>query len=84
MKHLASSEFWAAYNELPNDARKLADKNFALLKNDPNHPSLRLKKIDRYFSARVVIKYRALSVPIDGGLLWFWIGTHADYDAMIK
>jgi hypothetical protein len=28
-------------------------------------------------------RYRALAVEVDARLLWFWIGSHADYDAMI-
>ena len=28
--------------------------------------------------------YRALAVEIHEGLLWFWIGSHADYDKIIE
>jgi len=28
--------------------------------------------------------YRALAVEILDGLLWFWIGSHADYDKIIE
>jgi hypothetical protein len=28
--------------------------------------------------------YRALAVEIPDGLLWFWIGSHADYDKIIE
>jgi hypothetical protein len=84
VRHLASPEFWAAYQRLPQRIRDLADKNFALLKSDPSHPSLHLKKAGRYMSARVGLRYRTLAVEIDDGLLWFWIGTHAEYDQMLK
>jgi hypothetical protein len=62
----------------------LADKNFALLKSNPHHPSLQLKQIGRYWSVRVSLRYRALAVEVEEGLLWFWIGSHADYDALIR
>jgi len=84
MKHLASPAFWAAYRRLPDSVRALADKNFALLKTDPRHPSLHFKKVDQFWSARVGLRYRALAVEVEGGMLWFWIGSHADYDAMMK
>ena len=84
MRHLASSEFWRCYDRLPPPIRELADKNFALLKQDPQHPSLHLKKVGRFWSVRVGLRYRALATDIDGGLLWFWIGSHSDYDALIK
>jgi hypothetical protein len=54
-----------------------------LLKENPKHPSLHLKKMDRFWSVRVGAHYRALAVEVEGGLLWFWIGSHADYDALI-
>lgn len=84
MKHFASPEFWTAYRLLPENIRALADKNFDLLKSDPRHPSLQLKKVGRYVSARVGLRYRALAVETEGGLMWFWIGSHADYDALLK
>ncbi|MGP0058233.1 MAG: hypothetical protein ACLPID_02945 [Beijerinckiaceae bacterium] len=48
MKHFASSKFWIAYDALPQHVRELADKNYALLKDDPHHPSLHLKRVGRF------------------------------------
>ena len=84
MRHFASPRFWAAYEKLPGVVRELADKSFALLKTNPQHPSLHLKKVGRFWSARVGSRYRALATETDEGLLWFWIGSHADYDALIR
>ncbi len=84
MKHFASPAFWEAYQRLPEQVRVLADKNYTLLKQSPQHPSLHFKKVGRFWSVRVGSRYRALAVEIEGGLLWFWIGSHADYDEMIK
>ncbi len=83
MRHFASPSFWEAYANLPENVRALADKNYALLKTDPRHPSLQLKKVGRFWSVRVGSRYRALGVDVEAGLLWFWIGSHADYDAII-
>ena len=83
MRHFASPSFWEAYSKLPNEIRNLADKNFSLLKDNPQHPSLQFKKIRRFRSARVGAHYRALGVETGGNLLWFWIGSHAEYDGMI-
>lgn len=84
MNHHASPTFWELYNGLPDAIRELADKNFALLKEDPAHPSLHFKKVGRFRSARVGRNYRALAVEVDDGLLWFWIGDHATYERMIE
>jgi hypothetical protein len=84
VKHFANPDFWRTYDALPEDVRILADKNFALLKTDPYHPSLHFKKVGNYWSARVGRRYRALAVESDDGLVWFWIGTHRAYDKMVK
>jgi hypothetical protein len=83
MRHLASRAFWDAYRRLPGQVRLLADKNYALMKENPQHPSLQLKNVGRFWSVRVGLRYRALAVESDGDLVWFWIGSHADYDALI-
>jgi len=44
MKHFASPDFWFHYRLLPETIQNLADKNFTFLKENPNHPSLKLKK----------------------------------------
>jgi hypothetical protein len=84
MRHLASRAFWEAYTKLPEQVRELADKNYALLKENPQHPSLQFKKVGKLWSVRVGLRYRALAVEVDRDLVWFWIGSHADYDAMIR
>jgi hypothetical protein len=61
LKHFASPEFWFHYRQLPEEIQKLADKNFELLKADPRHPSLCLKKVGRFWSVRVGLRYRALA-----------------------
>lgn len=84
MNHFASPSFWEGYQLLPAETQRLADNNFELLKINPKHPSLHLKKVSRYWSVRVGIHYRALAVETNDGLIWFWIGHHAEYDKFIK
>jgi hypothetical protein len=80
LKHFAAPEFWVHYNRLPEVVRELADKKFELLKSDPRHSSVRLKKIGRFWSARIGLHYRALAKERPEGLVWFWIGSHGAYD----
>ena len=63
--------------------QEAADSAFALLKSNPRHPSLHLKKVRKFWSARVGLGYRALAVESKDGLVWFWIGTHAAYDKLV-
>jgi hypothetical protein len=83
LNHHASPDFWACYQALPAEIQELADRAFALLKANSRHPSIRLRKVGSYWSARVGLYYRALAVEAQDGLLWFWIGTHAEYDEIV-
>lgn len=84
MRHFVSPSFWNCHRKLPPHIRQLADKNFKLFKENPYHTSLHLKKVRKYWSVRVGVKYRALGVEGEGGVVWFWIGTHAEYDKLVE
>jgi len=87
-QHRANSDFWQHYRELPQDIRDRADKQFALLTANPQHPSLQFKKLgerhgQEVWSARVTLNYRALAIKRPDGYLWFWIGDHRTYASLI-
>ncbi len=82
MNHVASHRFWARYAALPSAVRALADKNFALLKSAPDHPTLVFKRVGSFWSVRVGLHYRALGRAVDGGVYWVWNGPHAEYDRL--
>lgn len=85
MKHLADASFWSCYDKLPLAVQGLADKNFRLLKQSLNHRSLHLKRINDFWSVRVGMNHRALGISSkDGDTVWFWIGTHREYEKLIK
>ena len=83
MNHFASPDFWFHYRQLPPEIRDLADKHFELLKQNLRHPSLRLKKVGIFYSARVGLHYRVLAKERSEGLVWFWIGHHSEYDQLL-
>jgi hypothetical protein len=35
------------------------------------------------YSARISLDCRALAVMEQNGLVWFWIGSHAEYDKLL-
>ena len=84
---VASRRFWELFNALPDDIQKLAVKNYHLWRSNPNHPSLRFRRLrsssDR-FSIRVGDHYRALGRLTEDTILWVWIGTHAEYDRLVN
>lgn len=84
MNHFATPQFWKCYHQLPPEIRNLADKNYQLLKVDPKHPSLHFKRIGKLWSVRVGARFRALGLNKTEGVVWFWIGSHADYDKLLS
>jgi hypothetical protein len=84
LRHFATPSFWESYQRLPLNVQKMADENYKRLKANLRHPSLHFKQIGRYRSVRVGLHYRALAVEVPDGLVWFWIGTHDEYQRMIK
>ena len=87
LTHFTSPDYWSMYRRLPKPVRQTADKYFTLLKANPKHPSLHLKKIGVLWAVRAGLHYRAVGMdPPSGenGILWFWIGSHAEYDHLIK
>ncbi len=79
MKHVAVDRYWQLHDKLSIATRKLAEHNFSVIKEYPNHPLLRLKKIDGIWSMRIGSRHRALAVEHDNTLIWFWIGTYKQY-----
>lgn len=84
MKHFATPRFWSCYNTLPAKIQKQADRSFALLKENSRHPSLHFKRIGDIHSVRVGLHHRALATTEDDVMLWFWIGSHAEYDQLLS
>ncbi len=84
MKSSTTASFRKALVKLPPEVRLLARKNFRLWLRDPRHPSLRFKKVGKFWSARVGDGYRALAISRGDEVEWFWIGAHAEYDRLIK
>ncbi|MBK1640909.1 hypothetical protein CKO12_03250 [Chromatium okenii] len=83
MIHHANPDFWNHYRQLPQDIQRRADKAYALLQENPRHPSLHFKKVGDLWSARITLDYRALAVESQGEYIWFWIGTHEYYNFIL-
>jgi hypothetical protein len=76
----ALASFWKCYEQLPVNIRKLADKQFALFKSNPRHPSLGFRKKGAVYTVEIGRSYRALARERNGHYYWFWIGTHEQYN----
>jgi hypothetical protein len=68
------------------DVQREAKRSYRLFQDNPAHPGLQFKKLegeDDIYSARIGLGYRALAVMKKDRLVWFWIGSHFDYDRLI-
>ncbi|MGI8982212.1 MAG: hypothetical protein ACR2FY_23515 [Pirellulaceae bacterium] len=86
MKSQLNDDFLACFGRLPDEVKEAARKNYRLWKENPAHPSLHFKRIhtkDAIYSVRVGRGWRALGLLEGDVITWFWIGSHAEYDAMI-
>ncbi len=84
MKHAAVEQFSQLYNKLPLKARKFAENNFSVIKQYPNHPLLRLLKVESVWSMRVGSRHRALAIEDGDTIIWFWIGTYKHYSTLFN
>lgn len=88
-RNVRTREFKAREARLPESIRALADAAFRTFLANPRHPALRLhplKDTDRgqhrpgSISVSINRQYGAIYVPDGSTNVWYWIGSHNDYD----
>ncbi len=87
MKSVTTEKFRQLYAQAPPDRRKKIKRAFQLWQLNPAHPSLRFKKVHNtlpIYSARVDLDWRAVGVLKADTLVWFWVGTHQQYEALLR
>ncbi len=87
MKSAASPRFWRLYNDLSISTRRQADKAYRLWLNDPFNGGLQFKRVHsvrQIYSVRISRAWRALGIMKDDEIVWFWIGSHSEYDRLIS
>jgi hypothetical protein len=86
MKSFTTERFRKGFRNLPVDVQRQARDSYRLFKEDPFHPSLHFKQIrvtEPIYSVRVGRSYRAIGVKHGEEVVWFWIGSHSDYDKLV-
>jgi hypothetical protein len=85
MKSFTTVDFWQAYAELSPKMKEQARKAYQLWQENPLHPSLHFKKVGKnVWSARISGGCRALALRKGNDYYWIWIGSHDDYEALLK
>lgn len=87
MKSQTTKSFWKRYWALPSEIRQRARHAYKLWRDKPAHPSLFFKRVkdgQPLYSVRIGLGYRALGLLKADTVTWFWIGTHDEYDHLLK
>ena len=82
MKSSGNADFWRLYQRLPESVRVQARQAYRLFISNPDHPSLRFKKLngpDHFWSVRFGGGYRAVGQRHNENMVWLWVGTRQDF-----
>jgi hypothetical protein len=86
MKSRTTRQFREQFAALPASVQDQARQAYHLFLRDPSHPGIRFKRLKisaTLYSARVGLGYRAVATCDGDEIVWFWIGSHADYDKFL-
>lgn len=91
-RNVRTRNFRSQFEALPQRIRELAEKAFQTFLENPHHPVLgnhelkdthrgRHRKHSRAVS--ISARYRALYVEDGDTNVWYWIGSHEDYNGFV-
>ncbi len=80
-------DFLKHFQALPASVKRQARVAYRHFMRDPDYPGLQFKRLHTRrpaYSVRINDNYRAIGLREGDVIHWFWIGTHADYDRLLK
>lgn len=80
-------QFWKLYDRLPPNVRRRASLTYRAWKKNPDTPGLHFKRVGNtrpVYSIRIGSHYRALGLLHGDTVTWFWIGSHDEYERLLK
>jgi hypothetical protein len=86
VKSRTTARFREMFADLPASVQKQTRKAYRQFKEDPSYPGLRFKKVHPklpIYSVRIDRNYRAVGQLEDDTVIWFWVGSHAEYDWLL-
>lgn len=86
MNSIVTEAFLECFAVLPETVKYQARKAYRLWRQNPSHPSLQFKKVhssEPVYSVRVSLDRRVLGLLEGDTMIWFWIGSHSDYDRLL-
>ncbi len=86
MKSVTTERFRKAFDKLPKEIQEGARNAYKLWKVHNYHSSLHFKQVNKrppIYSVRVGLSYGALGIKQEETIVWFWIGSHEDYNNLL-
>ena len=86
MNSRTTRQFWRLFSDLPSGVQRDAKRAYRLFQSNPGHPGLQFKKLegeDNIYSVRIGLDYRALAAMKKDRIVWYWIGSHSEYDRLV-
>ena len=87
MRSFTTRGFWKCFDTLPQNVQELAIKSYRIWRENPVHPSLRFRSVHPtlpIYSVRISGGFRAVGVKHNDAIVWYWIGTHSEYERIIR
>jgi mRNA-degrading endonuclease RelE of RelBE toxin-antitoxin system len=87
LKSKTTRQFREDLASLPEAVRQQARSAYRTFRDNPHHPGLQFKRVHPtlpIYSARVSSDYRAVGVRNGGEIVWFFIGSHTEYEHLLK
>jgi hypothetical protein len=92
-RNVRTKGFKEQFNRLPERIQRVATRIFRRFRADPSDPTLRHHALaadqkgrhrSNSYSVSITMQYRAIYTRDGDTNVWYWIGTHADYDTFIS
>lgn len=86
MKSRTTDRFRKMFADLPEQVQEQTRQAYRQFKQDPSYRSLRFKKVHPQlpiYSARISREYRVVGQLDEDTVIWFWVGSHAEYDKLL-
>lgn len=87
MRSQTTADFRELLAGAPSAIQAKAQSAYRLWSENPSHPSLRFKKVHStlpVYSVRIDLDWRAVGVLEGDVVIWFWIGSHSDYERLLS
>ena len=87
MNSRLTEDFLVHFARLPDRVKADARSAYRRWRDHPWHPALHFKRVhasEPLYSVRIGLGWRALGLLEGDTIYWFWIGSHADYDTLIR